>query len=78
MFADLYVREKLRELSQNASRPARMPAGAADVPFAMPVMRSLGRVLCRMGERLQQAGASSDGSSHTGLREHNLRLRRTG
>jgi hypothetical protein len=78
MFADLYVREKLREMSQSAARPASVPAGAVSVPFAVPAMRLLGRLLCRMGEKLQGAGTFSERDVPRGCpRERSLQLRRT-
>jgi hypothetical protein len=73
MYADLYVREKLREMSRNASRPTRMPAGAARTSLATPVVRSLGRLLCRVGERLQGAGRFPGSDPQAGaLKESDL------
>ena len=52
MLADIYVTEKLRELRRGAAgsqRPPTMPA----LPL---IARSVGRLLCRAGERLQWMG----------------------
>ena len=42
MLTDIYVREKLNEMSREASRTQRVPAGGLGVPFAIPVARSAG------------------------------------
>jgi hypothetical protein len=78
MLADIYVREKLREMGQGFAGSRRLPARALDVPFMIPVTRSIGRLLCRVGERLQWAGTFSERDVQAGCpREPNLHLRRT-
>jgi hypothetical protein len=78
MLTDIYVREKLNEMSREASRTQRVSAGGLGVPFAVPAARLLGRVLCRVGERLQWAGTFSERDVQAGCpREPNLHLRRT-
>jgi hypothetical protein len=75
MLADLYVIEKLRELSADVPR---VQGGRSAVPFAMPVMRLVGRLLCRIGERLQWEGSSFDaGLCDPRVGEPTLRPRRT-
>ena len=59
MLADIYVQEKLNEMSREASRTQGMPVGGIDVSMAIPLARMLGRMLCRVGERLQSAGSWS-------------------
>jgi hypothetical protein len=77
MLAEEYVREKLREIDREASRS---PNVAVDgVSFASPAARSLGRLLCRVGERLQWVGRHRECDAQAGRpREQSLRLRRTG
>ena len=78
MLADIYVQEKLNEMSREASRTQGMPVVGVDVPFAVAVTRSLGRLLCEVGERLQWAGSSSEGDGPSScVRERGLKLRRT-
>jgi len=78
MLTDIYVREKLNEMSRDASRTPRVPGGGSSVPFMIPVTRSIGRLLCRVGERLQWAGTFSERDVQAGCpREPNLHLRRT-
>jgi hypothetical protein len=55
MLTDIYVREKLAEMGGNTSRSQRVPARSVDIPFAAPAGRLIGRLLCRIGERLQGA-----------------------
>lgn len=77
MLAEIYVREKLRELSRNASQPARTPSKA--VPIATPAVRSLGKLLCRLGEKLEQTGIPPEpGGRSSAPRKQKLRLRQTG
>jgi len=78
MLTDIYVREKLNEMSREASRTQRVSAGGLGVPFAVPAARLLGRALCRVGERLQWAGTFSERDIPRGCpKERSLRLRRT-
>jgi len=78
MLTDIYVREKLHEMSREASRTQRVSAGGLGVPFAVPAARLLGRALCRVGERLQWAGTFSERDVPHGCpTECSLQLRRT-
>ena len=78
MLADIYVQEKLKEMSREASRTQGMPVGGIDVWPAIPVARALGRMLCRVGERLQWVGTLSEREIQRGCpRECGLELRRT-
>ena len=78
MLADIYVQEKLNEMSREASRTQGMPVGGIDVSMAIPLARILGRMLCRVGEKLQWAGSSSEGDGPSScVRERGLKLRRT-
>ena len=53
MMNDIYVREKLRELE--AERLSKLPPVAvpAATPPAAPVLRGTGRLLRRLGEKLE-------------------------
>jgi hypothetical protein len=56
MLAEEYVREKLREIDREASRSPNVAVDGASI--ASPAVRSLGRLLCRVGERLQWLGTT--------------------
>jgi hypothetical protein len=60
MLHDIYVREKLREIGQPIGEPPRPPL-MIDAPSELFLLvRSMGRLLCRMGERLQSLGARAE------------------
>jgi len=60
MLTDIYVREKLREMGQEVAGSPRLTSTGLAAPFVIPVARSIGRLFCRVGERLQWAGAPSE------------------
>ncbi len=77
MLADIYVREKLRELSRNASQHPRVPAEGVRTPYVMPAVRWLGGFLCHIGEKLQEAGVPSEPGGCSRRPQQTLRLRHT-
>ena len=60
MLHDIYVREKLREIGRPVGEPLRPPATAQATPMLISMVRSTGRFLCRVGERLQSLGAPAE------------------
>ena len=72
MLHDIYVREKLREIGRPIGEPPR-PTLTVDAPPEMILLaRSVGGLLCRMGERLQSLGAPAE------RRPQGARLRESG
>ena len=73
MLTDIYVREKLREMGQEVAGSPRLTSTGLAAPFVIPVARSIGRLFCRVGERLQWAGAPSERD----LQEHGRQIMTT-
>ena len=59
MLIDPYVSDKLRELDAELARRAAPFAGAAPTPVLGPLARTAGRVLRRVGERLESWSTSA-------------------
>jgi hypothetical protein len=53
MWRDIYVEEKLRDLSQERRKPAPLPASPASKSRLRPFARLTGRTLRRLGEGLE-------------------------
>ena len=60
MLHDIYVREKLREIGRPIGEPPRPPLAIETPPEMILLARSMGGLLCRVGERLQSLGAPAE------------------